>query len=239
MPHLKLKCSVCDNKVCFINSYCSSKWHSLIAEEGTCNDYKKGMHIFHEGVLATGIFFLYSGRVKIFNSGIKGKEQIVRLAKSGDILGHRGYGGKIYTISAVALENSAVCFINKDIFFQALKANQELTFNMMLFFANALRKAEIRLNNMAQMNGTQKIADALLFIKKAFGTSGKGKLVLSQITRQDIAKVAGTSVEQAIRELTCFEQKKLIAKDERRLIILDEQGLITIANPADTAGAKA
>lgn len=239
MPHLKLKCPACDNKACFINSYCSPKWHSLIAGEGTCNDYKKGMHIFHEGVLATGIFVLYSGRVKVFNSGINGKEQIVRLAKSGNILGHRGYGGKIYTISAVALEDSVVCFINKDIFFQALKANHELTFNMMLFFANALRETEMRLNNMAQMNATQRIADALLFIKKAFSTDNKNELTLSELSRRDIAKIAGTSTEMVMRELSCFVRKKLIAKKGKRLTILDEPGLITIANPANSVGAQA
>lgn len=51
--------------------------------------YKKGEYIYNEGARIKGCYFLFSGIVKIFQTGVAGKDQIIRFRKEGDIFGFR------------------------------------------------------------------------------------------------------------------------------------------------------
>lgn len=53
------------------------------------NLYKKGQIIFEEGFRPQGIYCVSQGKIKISKRGDRGKEQIIRLAKDGDIIGYR------------------------------------------------------------------------------------------------------------------------------------------------------
>jgi len=46
----------------------------------TCSLYKKGSIIYREGSRLTGFFCVTRGILKIFKTGIDGKEQIIRFA---------------------------------------------------------------------------------------------------------------------------------------------------------------
>lgn len=221
-----LTCKICNNKKCFIKNHCSSKWHSLIDSQRTSICYNKNDQILHQGNLATGIFFIYSGKAKVFNSGLHGNKHIIRLLTSGDVLGHSGYGGRefSYSKSAVALEDSIICFIRKETFFKALKANHELTFNMMMFYAETLKKTEMQLNNMAKMNAKEKVASALLFIKESLCEN------CFELTRQDIGNIAGVTQEQVSRILTCFDNANLIEREKSKIRIINEQKLKEITS---------
>ena len=51
-----------------------------------------------EGAPVNGLFFILKGKVKVFRTGINGREQIVRFAKEGEIIGHRGFGTEEYIL---------------------------------------------------------------------------------------------------------------------------------------------
>ena len=55
----------------------------------SCSSYKKGQYVFSEKGLPHGLFCVNSGKIKLSTSGLDGKEQILRLAKAGDVLGYR------------------------------------------------------------------------------------------------------------------------------------------------------
>src|SRR5216110_1786035 len=49
--------------------------------------YARGAVVFHEGNIARGVYVLSSGRVKVSISSADGRKLIIRVAKSGDVLG--------------------------------------------------------------------------------------------------------------------------------------------------------
>ena len=79
----------------------------LEAEDAKTNViFKKGQFVFQEGGNPVGIYFINSGKIKISHAGTEGKDQIVRLAKEGDILGYRALlSNERYNSSAIALEH--------------------------------------------------------------------------------------------------------------------------------------
>ncbi len=93
--------------------------------------------IFREGEPVRGIYFVYSGIVKIHKKWGTEKELILRFAQQGDIFGHRGLGLEaIYPISATALEPLNACFIDLEFFRASLKVNQDFRYGLLRCFAD-------------------------------------------------------------------------------------------------------
>ena len=93
----------CDLRSCFLCRQCLPEWLPAIQAHRKNLTFKKGELIFHEGEPVRGIYFVYSGTVKVHKKWGTEKELIIRFARQGEIFGHRGLGQEaIYPISATA-----------------------------------------------------------------------------------------------------------------------------------------
>ncbi|MBI4930021.1 MAG: Crp/Fnr family transcriptional regulator [Bacteroidetes bacterium] len=180
---------------------------------------KKGQAIIYEGMVMNSLYFIYHGKAKAIAGGMLGKQQIQQLAKTGDVLGFRGMGGT-YTFpsSVYAIEDSCICSIDRELFLDVLKANPNLTLEMLMLVTDELRKSELRMKNLSLMNVREKIANSLLYIYEVFGNSANGELDVS-LSRQEIAEIAGTTKEQVSKCLSEFEQEGKIKTDRKKIII--------------------
>lgn len=218
---------------CFVNRFCSKQSVEILDKSKRIALYKKGQYIFHEGNLVQGIYIVKSGKVKVINTGFNQKTQIIRFAKDGHLLGHRGLGDKYYLISAVAIEDSTLCFIEDTVFTEFLIHEPQLSYQLMLFYAEELRIAETRMKNLAQMTVLEKAAEALLIIKRTFGIDQKNQSFLLDImlSRRDMAELAGLSTEQLIRCLSEFRKRKIISIHGKKIIILRPEKLYDFTIP--------
>lgn len=104
-------CEKCGNLSSSV--FCSLNKTELgqLSDHKSFNVYKKGQVIFYEGNLPQGLYCIHSGKVKIHKLGDDGKDQIVRLAKTGNVIGYRALlSSDNYYATATALENTLVCF---------------------------------------------------------------------------------------------------------------------------------
>lgn len=209
----------CNLSNCFLCSSCIPEWKEAIAVNKKTLIFKKGKKIFSEGDKVNGIFFLYSGSVKVHKLWMANKEIILRFATQGDILGHRGIGGDdLYPISATALEDTSVCFITNQFLEASLKTNHELTYKLMHFYATELQKAEKRMRDLAHMEVKGRIADALLEIASLYGFS-HDKFIAASITRQDISSYAGTTYETVFKFFTELTNSNIISTSGKNIKI--------------------
>ncbi len=73
--------------------------------------------VFHEDSRAVGVYCLNSGKVKLYKVGNDGKEQIVRFVTPGELFGYSSIiGSRHYLLTAEAIEDSVICFINSNTF---------------------------------------------------------------------------------------------------------------------------
>jgi CRP/FNR family transcriptional regulator len=204
---------------CFLCQFCIPEWKEVIALRKRTFLLKKGKYLFREGEKVEGIFFIYSGTVKIHSPWGKDKEMIIRFARRGDIAGHRGLGGNaVYPISATALEDTLVCFISNEFLEVSLKANPSLTYTLMQFYAMELQKAEQRMRSLTHMEVKGRIAAALLDINQTFGVDSD-KFITIALTRQDIASYAGTTYETVFKLFTEWVSKKIISTSGKSIRI--------------------
>ena len=220
----------CDLKSCFLCRNCMREWIEVVAVKKITTVFKKGKNIFSEGEVVKGIYFIYEGSAKIYMQWGKEKELILRFAKSGDILGHRGFGGDHhYPISASALEDSKVCFIPDDFLSATLKTNSGFTNKLLEVFAADLQKAEKRMRDLAHMEVKGRIAFALLEIKETFGVD-KDKFISVPLLRQDIASYAGTTYETVFKFFTELTRKKILTTNGKQIRINNPEALRKMIN---------
>ena len=215
----------CNLSNCFLCSFCIPEWKELTALRKKTMFIKKGRQIFGEGEKVAGIYFMYSGLVKVHKQWGDQKELILRFAGPGDILGHRGLGGaERYPISATAIADAQVCFISNVFLEASLKANPGFTYQVMHFYAAELQKAEKRMRNLAHMEVKGRIAEALLDIAHLSGHSGGGEVSLT-LNRQDIASYAGTTYETVFKFFTELLKEGIISTSGKTVRIIRPDSL--------------
>ena len=200
----------------------------------THQSYKKGQIIFHEGNQPFGLFCVSEGKIKIHKLGESGKDQIVRFAKEGDILGYRALlSSETYSASATAMEDTAICHITKNAFQKVLDASSSLMLKTITHLTQDLKGSEYKMMNMAQKPVRERIAESLLMLKGSFGVLEDGKTIDVILTRKEISDIAGATTETTIRTLSDFKKDGVIEFNGKKVAILDIPELTHIAKIFD------
>ncbi|MEO5947847.1 MAG: Crp/Fnr family transcriptional regulator [Chitinophagaceae bacterium] len=212
-------------KSCFVCRNSSTGWLPAIESNKKNLFFKKGQTIFEEDMKVKGIYFLYSGKAKVHKLWGPEKELILKFAKPSDIIGYRGLGNeKVYPVTATALEPVVVCFFDLPFFEETLKVNNQLTYQLMKFYANELQEAESRMRDLAHMDVKGRLAQTLLQLKKRFGLNKEGFINIT-LKRQDIASYTGTTYETLYRTIIELEKDKIIRLTGGKIAILKEAKL--------------
>jgi len=206
----------------------------FINEKKGNNYYKKGQAIFYEGNSANSLFCVHKGRVKLSKLGEDGKEQIIRFAKEGDILGYRAMlSNESYQATATAMDDCFICLVSKDRFNSLMEKDAKLSLNVIQLLSKDLRSAEQLLIDIAQKSVKERIAEALIVLKKTFGLKEDGKTLDVVLTRAEIADMAGTTTETTIRTLAQLSSDGLIKLSGKKIAILDFKTLVIEAGVYD------
>src|SRR6266542_4417365 len=121
----------CDLKTCLLCRICHKEWIPAIEAHRLNFRVNKGEIIFTEGEEVKGIYFVHEGTVKVHKHW-GDKELILRFAKKGNIIGHRGLGKDlVYPVSGTAIEATTVCFLPLDFFQASLKVNYDFLYELM------------------------------------------------------------------------------------------------------------
>lgn len=233
MPLTSPDCFNCHCIDCSVLKNCSRDWLAIINEKKNYFVCKKGQAIVQEGMTMDSLYFIYQGKAKTIATGLLGKQQIQQLSKTGDILGVRGIGGTYtYPSSIYALEDSLICAVRKEIFFDVLEANPNLTLEMLMLVTQELRQSEERMKSLSLMNVREKVAYSLLYVYEVFGIVSSGELD-ALLSRQELAELAGTTKEQVSKCLSEFEQDGMVMMDCKKITIPDIQKLKKIIGDFD------
>jgi CRP/FNR family transcriptional regulator len=231
-PHLD--CQFCEARFKSVFCELNKDEVSELSEHKACTTYKKGQDIFKQDSYPHGIYCINAGKVKLFQLAENGREQIVRLAKPGDLLGYRALlGGEKYTSTAEAIAETSVCFIPKTLFFKFAETNNAVTGQIMKLLSNDLKNAEHKITDLAQKPVKERMAEAILFMKEVYGLEKDNATLNVILTREEIANIAGTATETAIRILSDFKVEGVLEFIGKKIKISKMNELLHIANVAD------
>ncbi|WP_420386738.1 Crp/Fnr family transcriptional regulator [Roseivirga sp.] len=197
-----------------------------VSEEFDEDFYVKGQTVFSEGNTPHGLYFVKSGRVKVFRFGGDGKEQILTIASGGKFLGYKDLLAKRrYSTSAMALEDSVLLFIPKQDFFRIFNSSEGSGFFINLLCKD-LVEAERKMVSLAYTPVRGRLAEGLLELKEAY-QDHEHKIELS---REDLANFIGTAKETVIRLLSEFKSEHLINIQGKYIEVINPGGLDRLNN---------
>ncbi len=191
---------------------------------------KKGEQFITEGEEVRGIYFVQSGLVKVHRN-LGDKETIVRFAKKGDIVGHRGVSSEqsVYPISATTLDVTQLCFVELPFFLSTLRINPELSYRLMLFFADELHLSEQKMANLAQLSVKNRLAWSLLLLHRVFGEGIDNEYIGIDLSKKDLAAYVGTTYETVYRTLAELVDSGAITVDKKKIFIKNRSFLDSLA----------
>ncbi|WP_044173046.1 response regulator [Flectobacillus major] len=192
-----------------------------LLDEKKMHVFKKKGVVYAEGDDATRLYYIKSGKVKAFRQNSEGKELVTGLYHAGGFFGHNALLHQLlYQETVVALEETQVLYISKDEFLRILATNAEVATSFIKFLSKQLLEKEQQLLGLAYNSLRKRVAEALILYAEHIN-EGSDEDIVVQISREDLATVAGTATESLIRTLSDFKQEGLIDIMSGKVVILD------------------
>jgi CRP-like cAMP-binding protein len=200
-----------------------------MADCKTSYTIKKGEPIFEEGEITKGVFCIKEGICKLSKLSANGKDQIVKLVKSGELLGQRSMiSDEPANLNAVALEDMEVCFIPKSEIMAFFNENNEFSMSVMKTICGDLKEADDHMVSMAQKSVKERLAETLIYLEDTFGKNEDGTLHI-QLSREELAGIIGTATESCIRLLSELNKNGFIDLIGKKIAIIDRHKLKRMA----------
>ncbi len=223
-------CETCDlQKFSVFKHLTKIELANLSIDKG-CNFFKRGNVLYNEGNRINGFYCVNQGVVKLVKTGIEGREQIIRFAQKGDIIGYRSILSKeLACTTAKVIDDAVVCFIPASKLFGLVQNNNSFAMELMKLACKELGEANKFILDIAQKTVRERLAEVLMLLRETFGLDEDHVLQIL-LTREELANIVGTATESVIRLLSEFKSDKIIALNGRKIQFLNENTLIRLSN---------
>src|SRR5690606_4966844 len=115
--------------------------------------YRKGQILFVEGEPSRALFFIYTGRVKVYRLAADGREQILHLLGDGEPVAVVPFlDGGPYPANAEVLEDSELAQIQFSDFERIALANPDILMRMLRLLAQRMRESQEEITRMSLQN---------------------------------------------------------------------------------------
>jgi DNA-binding response OmpR family regulator len=209
----------------FINNARQNSVVSLTSDERELYDYKKRQMIYAEGQRPKAVYFIKSGKVKIYKSNEDGKELITDVLTGGNFIGYTYVLENIvYKESAEVLEDAEIMTIPKDDFLSLISADAQVAKQFIKLITHNVLEKEESLLNLAYNSLRKKVAYQIISIFDKFKDASATKKQV-KLSRENLAQACGIATESLIRTLSDFKSEKLIDIQGSTIIILNEEKL--------------
>ncbi|UXP31433.1 response regulator [Reichenbachiella agarivorans] len=196
-----------------------------LSKEKKLRTYKKKMNLYHQGDFPNHLVYIKSGKVKTYKTNTDSKELITGLFGKEEFLGFNDLITQSdHSEGAMAIEDVEAYFIPKDDFLQLIYKDRSVASSFIKILSKNIKEIEEKMLHLAYNSVRQRVAEALLSVKKNFGDE-KDSFSLS---REDLSNIVGTSPESVIRTLSDFKNEKLIEIQSNKIKLLNTEGLAII-----------
>jgi CRP-like cAMP-binding protein len=231
VPYSRRDAPNCDwcpyKKNCFYELLGNKDAKKAWREMRLANAFKRGEVIFHEGSMPQGVYVVCTGKVKIYKSSRTGQQLTTRVESPGDLLGQVTLlaNDGPYTGTGEALEPSVVSMIDAASFNDFLARFPQASSALLRELSRDVRRGENKARDIAFKPARGRLADTLLRMM----APKKPYPIVAGIKRRDLAEMAGLTIETTVRLLKDFEEREVLRKKEKDLLIISEERLRALA----------
>ncbi|MFA6275241.1 MAG: Crp/Fnr family transcriptional regulator [Pedobacter sp.] len=194
--------------------------------------YVKGEVVFREGVVPSGIYLIVKGKVKKYKVDHSGREQIIYVASQGEFIGyHAVLAEERYPDSAATIEDSVLSFIPKEDFLQVLTSSPLFSSRMLKALSHEFTVLANNISVFSQRSAIERLSISLIFLREKYKNdlNAEGEILIN-ISRTDLANLAGLAKENVIRLLKELKEEGILHTDGRKIWISNLEKLIVRSN---------
>lgn len=177
--------------------------------------YKSKMYAFMQGDPLDRVFFINTGKVKIYKTDHSGREQIVSVLENGEMFPHAGFFRQgQYPAHAELLEDTQMIVIPISRFEEVLIAYPELSIKLFKVLGEKIVDLQARLEEQILHNAYEQIIMLLLRLCRTNAQkTATGFTFTTQFTNKDLANMIGTSRETVSRTINYLKKKEFVQID--------------------------
>lgn len=181
-------------------------------------ELKKGSAVFREGDPPESVFLLKSGLVKAVKYSPSEEPVTMQIVTPGTLFGMIAVlDAKDYSVTAVCLQDSEVYPIPTPDLRELLARHPDFSAEVFAQVGRHVRHSQ-ELRAFSREPVEKRIMHILWTLQEAMGKE-------LPIRREDLAEIAGTTTETAIRVLAALKRRRFVASRWKRITILDAKAL--------------
>jgi CRP/FNR family cyclic AMP-dependent transcriptional regulator len=185
--------------------------------------FAEGARLFRQGQPVQGLFFIDEGRVKLSQTGVGGRKGLVKVARSGDLIGLGiMLSAGTHRVTAEALERCLIRVITPPDFRDLLQQNPLFTRTLVSYLQ---RRAHDEPEPPTVAPFGARLASYLLDLAAGGTDSDEGVTIDLGLTLQELAQSLRVSHESLLATLDGFEQRRWLYRQGRVITVLDGVGL--------------
>ncbi|WP_040208482.1 Crp/Fnr family transcriptional regulator [Neobacillus jeddahensis] len=189
--------------------------------------YKHKMYVFMQDDLLDRVFFIHSGKIKIYKTDQSGKEQLISVLEPGEMFPHAGFfrTGN-FPAHAEVMEDATLIVIPIDKFEEILISYPELCIKLFKVLGEKIIDLQGRLEAQVLHNTYEQIILLLIRLCKSNGEKmGDRYRLTTQFTNRELANMIGTSRETVSRTINQVKKKEYITQDENGFYLIHREAL--------------
>ncbi|WML45053.1 Crp/Fnr family transcriptional regulator [Neobacillus sp. PS3-40] len=198
-----------------------------IIEIAQARFYKHKMYVFMQDDQLDRVFFIHSGKVKIYKTDFSGKEQIISILEPGEMFPHSGFFRKgNFPAHAEVMENATLIVIPIDKFEEFLISFPELCIKLFTDLGEKIVDLQQSLEAQILHNTYEQIILLLIRLCKSNGEKkGDRYKLTTQFTNRELANMIGTSRETVSRTINQLKKKEFVWQDDVGFYLLNREAL--------------
>ncbi|MBV6504312.1 MAG: hypothetical protein AKCLJLPJ_02432 [Fimbriimonadales bacterium] len=202
---------------CEVLSSLSDEDFGLLEQNSYLAYAERGEVIWLSGATAEFIAIIGSGFVKLTKTSPHGHEVTVELLGPSQPAGiMAAIESHIYPLSALAVSNCWYLKIPTPLFLNVYEHNEKLKDMILKTLGPRLRRAYDMMTRLSSGKVEERVAAVLLILATSYGKPAETGTVLEvPLTRQDIAEMAGTTVETTIRVMSRWQKNGVLTTDHQ------------------------
>ncbi len=195
----------------------------ILKSYGVPKNYRRGTLLMAEGDIATAMYIVETGQIKIYVSDKVGREVILDVQGPGAVVGEMALleAKTPRSASVITLETTEVIQITAEAFEQCLADHAKLALSLVRQLAQRVRALSSRVRVLSLFEVPERIL-RILSSQARLAEDGRG-YIDTRLTQQDIANMVGASREMVSRALREFQRNGQLALSERRLFIISAE----------------
>jgi len=175
------------------------------------------------------LYAIRSGSIKTVLTLKDGREQITGIHLAGEALGFEGIGNDFYSCSAIALEDSSLCFIPYHLLIRICREIGTLQHQLYKHMSDQIIHRTSQMMLLGTFNAEERVAAFLLDISLRHKQRGYSPHeFMLHMTREEMGSYLGITLETMSRILSRFQQRGLIKMKNKQIHITHFDELLNI-----------